>query len=168
MASIANLGLDFNSITFYLVNFGVVFLIIYYFFSKPIQSILSNRQKTIKDNIDEAERMKQELTSLKEKYDKEREQMLIDLDYRIFKSTELIKQKNEDLSMELSRKKSELIKRANAEIDEMKKAALNELRNDITKFISDTISEYLSENTDSKTVSTSIEKSFTKFFMKYE
>ena len=54
------LGVDLGSLIAYLVNFGVLLLLLYLFAYKPILGMLDQRSNRIKESLEEADRVRQE------------------------------------------------------------------------------------------------------------
>ncbi|MGE3278585.1 MAG: hypothetical protein AB7J40_02165 [Candidatus Altimarinota bacterium] len=73
MEVLAKLGIDFNNVIIYLVNFGILFGVIAYFVTGPVLKMLEKRRDTIRDNLEKAEAIKQEFMEEKKKADAERE-----------------------------------------------------------------------------------------------
>ncbi len=59
-SGIGALGVDVNSLIVYLINFGVLLAILYFFAYKKILGVLDQRAGRIKDSLDEAERVRGE------------------------------------------------------------------------------------------------------------
>ena len=57
---IGALGVDLNSLIVYLVNFGVLALILYFFAYKRVLSMLDTRAARIRDSLEEADRVRQQ------------------------------------------------------------------------------------------------------------
>ncbi len=168
MIDVSSLGLDLNSIIFYLVNYGLVFWIIYHFFGKTINSFLKNRQLAIENNIKESELIKKEMEELKTKYEQEREMALKDLENRIKESDLVISKKSEEINKYLDQRKKDLLRKAEVEIKDLKRKAILEVKVDVTNFISNVIMDYLKKHADKKEVELSVIESFDKFTKKYE
>ena len=60
MKGLANLGIDFWGLALYLVNFGLLALILTKFLYKPLLKVLDERSSRIKENLEEAERMQRD------------------------------------------------------------------------------------------------------------
>lgn len=168
MIDVSNLGIDLNSILFYLVNYGLVFAIVYYFFGKTIYTFLQNRQSSIENNIKESELIKKDMKELNEKYEKERELALKNLEQRLKDSDMAIRKKSEEIDNYLEQKKKDLLKKAEEEMKDLKYRALNEVKVDVRDFMTKVILDYLKEHADKKDVETSVTKSFDQFIKKYE
>ena len=57
-SGIGALGVDLNSLIVYLINFGVLLAILYFFAYKKILGVLDQRAGRIKESLDEAERVR--------------------------------------------------------------------------------------------------------------
>jgi F-type H+-transporting ATPase subunit b len=59
-SGIGALGIDLGAFVAYLVNFGVLLLLLYLFAYKPILGMLDQRSNRIKESLEEADRVRQE------------------------------------------------------------------------------------------------------------
>ncbi|MDP3975372.1 MAG: F0F1 ATP synthase subunit B, partial [bacterium] len=60
MEAFSRLGIDWNSVILYLINFGILAVVVGYFVTGPILRILDQRRQHIQSAVEEAEKLKQE------------------------------------------------------------------------------------------------------------
>lgn len=58
MQSLQALGIDIGALVFYLVNFGILVIVLARFLYQPLSQFLEERQELIRKNISEADQMK--------------------------------------------------------------------------------------------------------------
>ncbi|GIW66891.1 MAG: ATP synthase subunit b [Candidatus Parcubacteria bacterium] len=123
------LGIDYKILIFQIINFTLIFLIIYHFFSKPISKILEERKQKIEAGLkksEEAEKLIQEVRLLREKIIQEANQQ----------RTEILKKTEEEretlltkIKAEVDLKREELYQRLKEEEKLIKEKLLIEIGN---------------------------------------
>jgi F-type H+-transporting ATPase subunit b len=66
MNALQNLGIDLWSLVLYLVNFGILAVVLTKFLYKPLLRTLDTRRETVKKNLDEAEELRKTLSAERE------------------------------------------------------------------------------------------------------
>lgn len=59
-SGIGALGIDYRSLLVYLINFGVLLAVLYFFAYKKVLAMLDQRSERIRDSLEEADRVRQE------------------------------------------------------------------------------------------------------------
>lgn len=121
MESLARLGIDLNSLLLYAVNFGLIVLAVWYFFSKPILRILDERRNLIDGNIKEAEKLKAEMIKEREKMADEKKKFEEKLESEMKKLHAELADKRKSQDAELELKRAKMLEEVRAVIDEEKK-----------------------------------------------
>lgn len=109
MESLARLGIDLWSLLLYGVNFGLVVWLVAKYLTKPMLNMLDERRSAIKKNIDEAEKLRQEMTKQREKMEKEKEVMQATLAEELSKSRKEIEEKRKQAETEIDAKKAKML-----------------------------------------------------------
>ena len=73
-----NLGLDWKSMLFYIVNFVILFGILFALLYKPIKRMLIKKRQSLNETYEENEKLKAESDRLKAEYDKMVEDMKLE------------------------------------------------------------------------------------------
>ncbi|GIW66630.1 MAG: hypothetical protein KatS3mg095_0528 [Candidatus Parcubacteria bacterium] len=63
-------GIDFKILIFQIINFFIVFFIVYKFFAKPLEQIIEERRKNVQEGVklrEEGERLLLKIKSLRKK-----------------------------------------------------------------------------------------------------
>lgn len=122
MESLSKLGLDLGGMVIYFVNYGVILGILSYFVYPKIIKAIDERRAKINDSLDEAIKLREDMTSQISKHTKEKE----DLQQKLLNELE---QDREKFKKEYQDKRAELIKK----MDEERNKMLDEAKEQITK-----------------------------------
>jgi F-type H+-transporting ATPase subunit b len=128
LASNLPLGLDGMKILLHLLNFLILFIGVTLLVYKPVKKFIENRQNEIKEQYDTNEQVKKEAEELhalyKEKLDKADSEILVHR-MEAERTANMIK---ETAVLEASKKAEEIINRAEAESDEIKKETISGIK----------------------------------------
>lgn len=109
---ITSLGINYYNLIFQIINFSIIFAVIYIFFSKPLNQIIEERKNKIEEGLkkrEEAEKLIKEVRELADKIIQEAEQ----------KKLEILKQTEEE--------QVELLKKIKKEIEEKRLKMIEKL-----------------------------------------
>ncbi|MBD3270681.1 hypothetical protein GF376_04090 [Candidatus Peregrinibacteria bacterium] len=120
------LGIDWQSIIFYLINYGVLFAILGYYVIPKIWGKLEDRQKNIADNIEEANRLKENFQQKLEEIQKEKADAHTQMQAEMKKMHETIESKKAELISDMEAKRNKLIEDTQTEMAEKQKLLLQE------------------------------------------
>ena len=130
---IATFHIDWKIIIAQMVNFAIVFFVLYRFAIKPLSKLMSERQSEIKKGLDDAEQNKKILEDTQKSYDDALAQARKE-------GTEIIA----EAKKEASKKKDELIKIAENDVATMLKNGKSALDSEKQKMIADAKKELAS------------------------
>lgn len=147
MDAFAKLGIDGWSILLYLVNFGILLLVMRRFVYRPLLSFIDSRREMIAESVAEAEALRKEFAQATEDHNRQSEVQMTELRTRTEeikrnaqeeanKLVESARAERESLMVatreELERLKANIIKDVESELQEkMKKALLLILRDSV-------------------------------------
>lgn len=133
MEGLQSLGIDIKSIVFYIVNFGIIYLVINKYLSSPIINLLNKRKQEIKKNIELAESLKQQLKEQKEQSVKENRAFRKQLETEVeqIKNQLLVKEQNR--LKEIENERALIINKAQQEAKEIKQSLIEEVKSEIVK-----------------------------------
>ena len=100
MQGFNSLGIDPTSLLIYLINFGILYLIISKLLSKPILDLILKRTETIKNNLSESERLKLEIQKEKEDFENQKKKMREEMNLEMRKFKDALEVKNLELEKE--------------------------------------------------------------------
>ena len=132
MGGIANLGISLPTLVAQLINFGILFGLLFLVAYKPLMKMLDERSKRVKDSMDQADLIKEQAAHAEEEVKKQLEvagkegQEVV---ARAVRTGEELRQK----AQEQARQDGEsLIDRARMEIQRERDGAIDELRREFT------------------------------------
>ena len=159
---ISTFHLDWKLMLAQVVNFAIVFAVLYIFALKPLKKLMDERSKTIQGGLDNAEKQKELLAVSKSEYDavlakakKEANDML-----------QVVRKEGEELRSEmLEKSKSEsdkVLSAGIAKFEEEKKRMLTEAKNEIVSIVMSATESVLGKAVDQKVEAKLVEESLTE------
>jgi F-type H+-transporting ATPase subunit b len=158
MQGFNSLGIDLTSLIIYLVNFGILYLIISKLLSKPILDLILKRTETIKNNLSEAERLKQEIQKEKEEFENQKKKMREEMNLEMRKFKEALEQKNLYIEKEMNEKREKLMDEARIEIKNKKNEIYSEMQDDILLLVSKVVKNFIKEEVSESTIKNSVKE----------
>lgn len=150
MEAFAKLGINWMSVVTYIINIGVLILVLTYVLYKPLLKFLDERRKQITDSIHEAEVLRREFSKQmaeNEATQKSTEHKLREEMDNLRKFTE---EKRAQLISEMEAARSEMMIKSEAEIEKKKagliKDAEQQILNTMKKIILDIVQHKIPEN----------------------
>lgn len=163
MESLARLGIDLWSLLLYAVNFGLVILIVAKYLTKPILKVLDERKNQIKKNIEEAEKLREEMARHQEKMEQEKSAMQAKLHEELSKSKKEIEEKRKAVEAEIEAKKSKMLADVKAVIEEEKRTIMANAQADILKLMQKIVLHIVSNKIPADVVSESVTESWKQY-----
>ncbi|MDP2691025.1 MAG: ATP synthase F0 subunit B [bacterium] len=156
MEIFAKLGIDWHSIIVYVVNFGLLAVILAYFFTGPVLKMLDERRKTITDNLAQAEKIKNEFLAEKKNADEEKEKLRADMESQMsdLQKEMEIRRKEQEESLEL--KKTRMIEEVRSIVDEEKRGILKSAEKQTIELIEKVVLHVVSNNIPQDVVKNSV------------
>jgi len=132
MGGIANLGINLPTLVAQLINFGILFGLLFLVAYKPLMKMLDERSRRVKESMDQAENIKEQAARAEEDVKKQLETASKEgqeVVARAVRTGEELRQK----AQEQARQEGEsLIDRARTEIQRERDDAIDELRKEFT------------------------------------
>lgn len=158
MGGLAGLGISLPTLLAQIVNFGILFGLLYLVAYKPILRILDERSRKIKESMEQAEAIKAQSASAEEAIRKQLEEAAREGQERIARAVRA----GEDMkrkAQEDARKEAEaLVQRARAEIQRERDDAIGELRSEFADLTILAAEKVIDRSLDSKAHRQLIEK----------
>ena len=129
---LAFVTIDVWTLIFTWVNLLILFLLMKKFLFKPIRTIIEKREAEIKNSLDEAENAKCEALNMKDEYEKKLENAKDTAEEIVKNATRNAMLKEEEIIREANEKASDILERADKQIEQQKKAALSDIKNEIS------------------------------------
>ncbi len=163
MESLARLGIDLWSLLLYAVNFGLVILIVAKYLTKPLLKVLDERRGQIKKNIEEAEKLREEMARHQKKMEQERSDMQAKLHEELSKSKKEIEEKRKAVEAEIEAKKTKMLADVKAIIEEEKRTIMASAQADILKLMQKIVLHIVSNKIPADVVSASVTESWEQY-----
>ncbi len=125
-------------------NLLILFLLMKKFLFVPVKKVIDARQKEIEKNISDAENLKKDALNMKDEYAEKLAQAKKEADNIIKSATKTAQLREEEIIKDANNKASDIIKKADKQIENSKKEALNELKEEVSS-IATSIAEKIIE-----------------------
>ncbi|MBT5346601.1 ATP synthase F0 subunit B [bacterium] len=163
MEGLANLGINIQSLIIYIVNFGILVLVLNRYLFKPLAGFLDKRQNNIKHSLEEANTIQVEFQKKLNEIQEEKVLVEKKLNQELSNLRSFVESKRTEMLKEIEQQRSEMISKAQNEVDEMKMDAFESSRDDLNKFIKIALSKIVSENISEDAINKSFESSWNQF-----
>lgn len=163
MDKLASLGIDVWSMVLYLLNTGVLLVVLVYLLYKPINQFLEKRQKQITDSIDEAQKLQEKFEKELEKSHAEREKTESELRDELSKLQKFTDQKRAELVAEMEQAKAAMMQKAQNEIDKKKDNLIKDAEGDIKELMTKIILEIVENKVPEDVINDSIQSAWKKY-----
>lgn len=161
MDALQRLGIDGWSLVLYLVNYGILFLILGKFVYKPLTKAMDERSAKIRSNLEEAERLKKDFQQEMDRRSKESDDMLKQMQVELSQTRAEAEARAKELIAQAEAKREELITQAYADVAAMKDKIVSEVERDLLGKIERIAAASMrSESVSAKTLSESVERAW--------
>ena len=113
MEALAQLGIDAQGILLYLVNFGILLLVMYRFVYRPLVKIMDDRRKQIKDDVEGAASLREALEVAKMNEEKERKTRELALEEKIAEAKRMVREDAKKLLQDAESQRDGIVAKAN-------------------------------------------------------
>ncbi len=131
MDGLGKLGIDIWGIIYYIVNYWLILAVLSIYVYPKIDLVLKKRQKDIGDSLDNAQKLKKELSKELEKYHAEHKKLLDEARLQKKKGLEEIESMKAQMLSEMEEKKSRSIEETERIMADKKAALLEEAKKEI-------------------------------------
>lgn len=167
MEALAKLGIEIPSIIFYLINIGVLLVVISFFVTKPLLKILDERRAKISGSLARAEELTREF---EEKYAQVKSETDAMRKNFLAEAEELKRSLDEErkiMHQQIGADREALMTQAKTEIEQMKLQALSQMEQDVTRMMKQVVLTIMKDSLDEETVQKSVATSWQKFTSQY-
>ena len=133
-----------------LVNLLLLFLLLKHFLFKPIQTILDKRASEIQQDYDDASKASAEAKALREEYETRMAEAKSEASEIVKAATRKAQTHGEEIVLDARNQANRMLEKADAEIEQEKKKAMNELKNEISGIAVDIASKVVEREIDEK------------------
>jgi len=166
MSAIGSLGIDLNSIILYVVNFGIIFFFVSKYLSGPIISMLEKRAKKIKDNLEEIDKLKVEISKNQKELEESKRKALDEMNANILRMNNELEEKTKKAMAEVEVEKEKMLKAAEAKIETRKEKLMEEVKEDILKRVQNMVNYIVSNKVPKDIVEESVAEAWAKYSTK--
>ena len=163
MDGLDQLGISLDSILIYLVNYGVLLAVLSYLLYKPINNFTTKRRETIKGQLEQASDIKKEFEQELENLKTEKLAAEKQLQSELKSMKEYISDKKKELLEEIDAKRSQMLVKAQQEIDEAKANMIKEVEKDLLKKMSKIILEILNNKVPAEVITESVSEAWSEY-----
>ncbi len=162
MEALANLGIDLKGVVLYIVNFGILMALLYRFAYKPLLAMLDKRRDIIRDNIEEAERLRKEFETKAVEEASLRGTREAELDARIAKAKKVAKDDAKKLISDAQAQRDAMLAAANKAVEEAMKNTIKGSEEEILKRVRAVVSSVLQGGVSEAEIKKSVDESWKK------
>jgi len=145
MEVLGKLGIDFNSVVLYLLNFGILFAVVAYLITGPILRMIDQRTKTIKDNLEEAENIKREFLEEKKRADQEKASLKTEMSSQMAHLKKDLEKQRKDQEEEMNLRKAKMLEEVRTIVEEEKKNILKKAEQQTIDLVSKVVMHIVSQ-----------------------
>ena len=138
MGLLQDLGVDGPKLIAQLINFAIVLFVLWRFAYKPVFEMLETRRKTIAESMDNAEKIKTELTETQAERDKVLAEANQKAQEMIADAKEAAKQVGEAEGQKAVKQAEEIIRKAREATDADREQMMSELKAEIGRLVVET------------------------------
>ncbi|MBQ8797392.1 MAG: F0F1 ATP synthase subunit B [Oscillospiraceae bacterium] len=131
------LNINFFTALFTLANTVALFLVLKKFLFKPVMKMIEDRQKEIDDMYSEADQAKQEASNLRSEYEQKLSVAAQTSERMVKEAVERGQHREEDIIRQANAEADAIRRKAQADIAQEKKKALNDAKNEIADLAMD-------------------------------
>lgn len=133
-----------------LCNLLILFLLLKHFLFKPIQNILAQRESQIQQDYDDASKASAEAKALREEYEKRMAEAKSEAAQIVKDANRKAQSHGEEILLDARNQANRMLEKADAEIEQEKKKAMNELKNEISGIAVDIASKVVEREINEK------------------
>jgi len=131
MEGLSRLGIDVWGLVLYLVNFGILALILTKFLYKPLLKVLDERSRNIKDNLEEAERLKTDFETEMNKRKANSEEVLKHMRLELEETRRHAEDRAKEVMQQAKQERETLLTETQAHINEMKARLVSDVEKEL-------------------------------------
>lgn len=163
MDKLAGLGIDPTKIVFYLVNIGILLGLLTHFLYKPLLSYIDQRRKQIADSIEESNRLRSEFEKTLTQAKEDRETSEETLREELSKLKRYTEEERAKLVAAMEEARSDMMRKAQEEIDQKKDHLLKDAENDVKALMSKIILDIVQNKVPEQVIQESIQDSWKQY-----
>ena len=160
MDALAKLGIDGWGLLLYLVNFGVLLVLMQRFVYKPLMKYLDQRRKQIKTDVKKAQKMRTSLEAERETEASARAARQAELDQQIAAAKKMARDQAKDLINEADGQRDAILAQASAQANETIANTMKEAEDEILQRMKKVVLQVLEDGVPEEVAQESVKKSW--------
>jgi len=162
MEALAKLGIDGWGIFLYLVNFGVLFVLLNKFVFKPLVEFLENRQDQIRTDVDRSRKMREDLEKEREDEKNQRVKRENKLDEKLKDAKSFAKDEVKSIIAKAESQRDTMLKNASNQAEAKIEKVLEASEQETVRRINDVVLHVLGTSVPKEVVEQSVKESWSK------
>lgn len=163
MEGLATLGIDPLSILVYILNTGLLLVVLVFVLYKPLLKFIDERRKQIADSVDEARILKEELDKKSEEASKAQAHFEEELKREREALRKFAEEKRAQLEADMSATRTEMIQKAEADIAAAKDGMVKEVEADLLNLMKKIILEIVQHKVPENVIQESIKDAWKQY-----
>lgn len=160
MDALGNLGIDGWSVLLYLVNFGILLVLLQRFAYKPLMKMVEERQKRIKEDVERAAEMRDQLKKERAEEVDARKERLEELDERVKDAKTLARDEAKQLIQNAEAQRDAILSNAAQTADATIASAADGAEKEILDRVRRVVTHVLEEGVSQEMVEKSVQESW--------
>lgn len=141
-----------------IINFAIVFSVLFYFVIKPLMKVMNERTKKIEDSLKQAEDIKNELAKTEDDYEAEIKKARKEAAIIVREAGELAEKKKDEMVVKAKAEIGEIINKEKESIRTEKAKTMVELKKEVATIVTMSLEKILEKRISSKEDKELIEK----------
>ncbi len=142
--------IDFNLLIAQIVNFAVIFLVLYWFALKPLIKVMQERTNRIEKSLVDAKKIEDKLAMTEKEYNEEIVKAKKEAAEILDKANQLAQQSKKELVERAKEEIGQIIDREKMKIQQEKAATLKEIKGEVADLVALTVAKILEKKIDDK------------------
>jgi len=157
------LGIDPISILVYMVNAGLVLVVLTYVLYKPLLRFIDERRKQITDSVEEARVIRDDFSARLEESREEKKKAELELRTEITNLQKFVDKKRHELVAEMEAARTEMMRKGNEELEKRKTEIVQEAEADIKKVMAKILLQVVQNKVPEKVILESIQEAWAQY-----
>ncbi len=162
MDGLSKLGIDPIAILIYLVNTGVLLLVLVYLLYKPVLKFIDQRRKQISDSVDEARLLKEELDQKSHEVAQAQARFEAELKKEREELRKFSEQKRAEMEAEMNATRTAMLQKAEADIAARQADMIHEVENVLLELMKKIILDIVQHKVPEQVIQESIQDAWKK------
>lgn len=142
--------IDIKLLIAQMVNFAIVFSVLYFFALKPLLKVMKERTETVEKSLDDAKKIEENLERTEEDYNKKLNIAKKEANEVLEKAKNMAEDKKSGMIKKAKEEIGQIIEGEKAKMQVEKEKTLKELKREVADLVVDSIEKILDEKIDTK------------------